>query len=49
MGEFSWRETFVQPAFTPLTFVTFEKEFVILVMINGIKSRREHELRGDDI
>ena len=25
--EFSWWETFVQPAFIPLTFVTFEKEF----------------------
>ena len=25
MSEFSWRETFVQPAFIPLNFVTFEK------------------------
>ena len=48
MGEFSWRETFVQPAF-PQTLVTFEKEFLLLVTRNGIKSRKEHERRGDEI
>ena len=51
MGEFSWRETFVHPAFISLTFVTFEKDFLRLVTRNGIKikklkSRKEHERRG---
>ena len=49
MSEFSWRETFVQPAFIPLTFVTFEKEFLLLVTSNGIKIRKENERRGDEI
>ena len=29
MGEFSWQETFVQPVFIPLIFVTFGKEFTV--------------------
>ena len=49
MGDFSGRETFVQPAFIPLTFVTFEKEFLPLVTSNGIKSRKEHDRKGDEI
>ena len=42
IGEFSWRETFVQPPFIPLTFVTFAKELALLVTSNGIKSRKEY-------
>ena len=49
MGEFSWRETVVQPAFISLTFVTFEKEFLLLVTNNGIKRGKQHERRGDEI
>ena len=29
MGEFSWQETFVQPVFIPLIFVTFGKQFTV--------------------
>ena len=29
MGEFSWRETFVQPVFIPLIFVTFGNQFTV--------------------
>ena len=29
MGEFSWRETFVQPVFIPLISVTFGKQFTV--------------------
>ena len=48
-GEFSWREIFVQPAFIPMTFVTFEKELFLSVTSNGIKSRKEHDRRGYEI
>ena len=43
MDEFSGQETFVQPPFIPLTFVIFEKEFLLLVRSKGIKSKKEHE------
>ena len=39
MGEFSQRETFVQPAFIPLTFVTFERVFTI----SDEQRDKEHE------
>ena len=49
MGEFSWWETFVQPAFIPLTFATFENEFSLLVTSNGMKSRKEHKRKDNKI
>ena len=49
MGEFSWPEAFVQPAFISLIFITCEKEVLVFVTSNGTKSRKEHERRGDEI